>query len=221
MQTQQGHCSVARRRCCGMFRCLDSSPVNMKINGQALLLLIVIVFIVKACGGDDAPRTGKVSRVGMAEVSTPAQPARHAYTPAMAPEPSSSVSAPAAPKIEIRYVGPKSLNVRSTPNGPVTGALKHGTPVDIHHEEGGWSRISVNSQPARWVSSAHLCKQRDCSDIPKWKPAPVAPPVSAPVRRAAPPASSSYGCPCSSSNNCYGPRGGRYCITSGGNKRYR
>lgn len=28
-------------------------------------------------------------------------------------------------------------------------------------------------------------------------------------------------CPCSRSLNCVGPRGGRYCITSGGNKRYR
>ena len=27
-------------------------------------------------------------------------------------------------------------------------------------------------------------------------------------------------CPCSGSNVCIGPRGGRYCITSGGNKRY-
>ena len=28
------------------------------------------------------------------------------------------------------------------------------------------------------------------------------------------------GCPCSGSQVCIGPRGGRYCITSGGNKRY-
>lgn len=28
-------------------------------------------------------------------------------------------------------------------------------------------------------------------------------------------------CPCSRALNCVGPRGGRYCITSGGNKRYR
>lgn len=27
-------------------------------------------------------------------------------------------------------------------------------------------------------------------------------------------------CPCSGSHICIGPRGGRYCITSGGNKRY-
>ncbi len=28
-------------------------------------------------------------------------------------------------------------------------------------------------------------------------------------------------CPCNGGNNCFGPRGGRYCITSGNNKRYR
>lgn len=32
---------------------------------------------------------------------------------------------------------------------------------------------------------------------------------------------SSDSCPCSSSNDCVGPRGGIYCYTSGGNKRYR
>lgn len=35
------------------------------------------------------------------------------------------------------------------------------------------------------------------------------------------PSSASGSCPCSSSRNCFGPRGGRYCIASGGNKRYR
>lgn len=32
--------------------------------------------------------------------------------------------------------------------------------------------------------------------------------------------SPSSGCPCGGGNVCVGPRGGRYCITSGGNKRY-
>lgn len=29
------------------------------------------------------------------------------------------------------------------------------------------------------------------------------------------------GCSCSTGNYCYGPRGGRFCYTSGGNKAYR
>lgn len=32
--------------------------------------------------------------------------------------------------------------------------------------------------------------------------------------------SRSGSCPCSGRHICTGPRGGRYCITSGGNKRY-
>ncbi|MFX4309699.1 hypothetical protein F8N28_12330 [Acinetobacter soli] len=32
---------------------------------------------------------------------------------------------------------------------------------------------------------------------------------------------SSDSCPCSGSNDCIGPRGGIYCYTSRGNKRYR
>ena len=33
-------------------------------------------------------------------------------------------------------------------------------------------------------------------------------------------ASSAAGCPCGGGKVCVGPRGGRYCITSGGSKRY-
>jgi len=33
--------------------------------------------------------------------------------------------------------------------------------------------------------------------------------------------SSSSECPCSRTNDCVGPRGDKYCITSDGNKRYR
>lgn len=181
-----------------------------------ILLLIVGGIALKACIDSNTP-SANPPRLAEATVSPPAEPARQAYTTAMAP---AATAVPATPQTETRYVGPASLNVRSSPNGTVAGSLKHGDAVEIHAEEGGWSRISADDQPARWVSSAYLCKQRNCSDIPKWKPAPTPPPASAPVRRTAP-TSSSYGCPCSSSNNCTGPRGGRYCITSGGNKRYR
>jgi len=40
------------------------------------------------------------------------------------------------------------------------------------------------------------------------------------IRRSAPSYYGGGSCPCSGSNICIGPRGGRYCITSGGNKRY-
>ena len=40
-------------------------------------------------------------------------------------------------------------------------------------------------------------------------------------KSSAPAAESSGGCPCGSGVLCTGPRGGRYCITSGGSKSYR
>jgi hypothetical protein len=39
-------------------------------------------------------------------------------------------------------------------------------------------------------------------------------------RKSASASSSVGGCPCGGGKVCVGPRGGRYCITSGGNKRY-
>ena len=44
-----------------------------------------------------------------------------------------------------------------------------------------------------------------------------------PPKKLIPDVQYNYGgaCPCSGYSNCIGPRGGRYCITSGGNKRYR
>lgn len=196
-----------------MFHCiLIYRKANVKINAQTILAVIFIGFVVKACGADHKPRTVMGSQISISESSR--QPISGAYTPAATPK---AQSANPSTQGTILYVGPKTLNVRSSPNGKVNSSLKHGDTVEVYAEKGGWGLISKSGQPAKWVSTAHLCKLRDCSDTPKWKPAPP----TQPVRRASQPASSSYDSPCSSGNNCYGPRGGRYCITSGGNKRYR
>lgn len=198
-------------------RYTESSKNTSKAIGW-ILLLIIGGIAIKACGDDAKPRTDINSRTNATGASASAQPSSQAYTSAMAP---ADTATSEALQVQTRYVGPKSLNVRSSPNGAVSGSLKHGAAVEIHAEEGGWARISADGQPARWLSSTYLCTQQDCSDVPKWKPQPAAPPASARMRQAAPPVSNSYGCSCASSNDCYGPRGGRYCITSGGNKRYR
>lgn len=44
--------------------------------------------------------------------------------------------------------------------------------------------------------------------------------VGAAQGKAEEPATAVASCPCSGSKVCVGPRGGRYCITSGGKKRY-
>ncbi|RPE96302.1 hypothetical protein [Frederiksenia canicola] len=58
------------------------------------------------------------------------------------------------------------------------------------------------------------------SPLPKSKSSKSTKSVSKPKKSSS---RSSYGgsCPCSGSIDCVGPRGGTYCYTSGGNKRYR
>lgn len=185
-------------------------------TSMVILALLVIGFSLKTCAGDDVSNIAKDSRV--TKTSTLTQSSQQ-HTPAMGP--TASVS-PADLLPTTLYVGPKSLNVRSSPNGEVVHSLKHGTPVEIYAEESGWSRISQDGRTQQWVSSAHLCVWRDCKDSPRWQSAPKTLVVPAgPQRQVSPAVSSAYGCSCSSDSNCYGPRGGRYCITSGGNKRYR
>lgn len=185
----------------------------MKLKGSNLLALGVIVLAVKMCG-NDSPTTPKPQTVAP-------QANSQAFSPTM--ESNAIAAEKEAATRKRRYVGPRALNTRSAPNGSINGSLQHGVAVDIYDEEKGWGRISLDGQPPQWVSLSYLCTAIDCNDTPKWKTKPISPPVtpSRQAPRSQPSESSSYGCSCSSGNNCYGPRGGRYCITSGGNKRYR
>ena len=129
-----------------------------------------------------------------------------------------------APEPEF-FVRPAPLKQRALPNGTVVGSLVKGVSVKVYVRQGSWGRVSPDGQPERWVSMAHLCSDRYC----------VGSRTSASTQNSAQLGQStvrtpsvsrltstySGGCPCSSSNSCIGRRGGRYCITSGGNKRYR
>ncbi|WP_348532530.1 SH3 domain-containing protein [Pseudomonas sp. PP3] len=107
------------------------------------------------------------------------------------------------------------LNIRDQPGGKVIFNLLRGDKVQIYAKRNDWVRISIDSQPAKWLSSKSLCSGSNCYVASQPKPARPAP---QPARRSAPEYGSS--CLCSSGSVCIGPRGGRYCITSGGNKRY-
>lgn len=131
------------------------------------------------------------------------------------------------------YVKSKALNVRSAPiNGDVIGRLTRGQEVKGYARDGEWLRISESEQSQQWVSIRHLCDEFGC-----WladQSLTLSPSYSTSARRRNYRASSAprsqvgvtqfnsgSDCPCSGTANCYGRRGGRYCITSGGNKRYR
>lgn len=141
------------------------------------------------------------------------------------PQHSSVIQAPVAPPAptessrpemtETQFVSTSTLNQRSSPDGQIIGKLAGGDPVVVYERKGEWARVSAQGTPAKWVSSKLLCSGSGCyrSTIR---------PVS-PSRERSRPARSNYSdgsCPCSGSRVCIGPRGGRYCITTGGNKRY-
>ncbi|MBX8603453.1 SH3 domain-containing protein [Pseudomonas cichorii] len=129
----------------------------------------------------------------------------------------SSTSAPSSPPASSvdKYVSADKLNIRDQPGGKVISKLNRGAKVQVFEKRDDWVRISVDGQPARWLSSKSLCSGSDCyiASKPRQAPTPLQP-----ERRQIHEYGSS--CPCSSGNVCIGPRGGRYCITSGGNKRY-
>lgn len=117
---------------------------------------------------------------------------------------------------ETQYVATQSLNQRSTPDGRVVGRLNGGDQVIVYERKGSWVRVSPEGSSARWVSSKLLCGDAGC-----YRPRPSR--ANSQGTSSPRPARSNYSdgsCPCSGSRVCVGPRGGRYCITSGGNKRY-
>ena len=123
--------------------------------------------------------------------------------------------------IAKKFVNNDSLNVRNNPvNGEIIGKLSRGDAILIYDVSADWSRISKEKESPQWLASKYLCSYDNCY---KKK-------VSSVVSKSANQKaykpnkfSQSYSgaCSCSSGTYCYGPRGGRYCYTSGGNKSYR
>lgn len=132
----------------------------------------------------------------------------------LAPAPPSSPPAVAAQPTETMYVNASSLNQRSAPNGSVLDKITGGESVTVFERRDGWVRISPDNSSPMWVSGAHLCFGSGC-----YTPKPTRARTTIQPKRNR----SNYvddTCPCSGDRVCIGPRGGRYCITSGGNKRY-
>jgi len=148
-----------------------------------------------------------------------------------------------APAFAAGHFAVENIEVYDAPNGSPMMQLYEGTEVAIYGVRGDWTRISPEREPPRWVRSSKLCSGNSC-----WKASPQGRadyPASgspnyysgqnqyrsprsqqnhSPEQKQAKPAKQSGGsgqCPCSGSQDCIGPRGGHYCITSGGNKRYR
>jgi hypothetical protein len=184
-------------------------------GGGGVILLALIVAPFAMCSREKQPATAThVERTSVAKVAV----------------------MPSAERArEVAYVSVASLNVRESPEGRKSKALPGGAMVYVHESDGKWVRISNANSPPEWVAKDFLCYKPGCYKAPV---AAVGSGSSRPSQARATAAQSSrlrsnyaapavrpgggYSsqCPCSGSDVCIGPRGGVFCITSGGNKRY-
>lgn len=160
------------------------------------------------------------------------------------------VSAPAAAQSHYVDAGTLNCRAQPTPDAAIMARLSGGTPVTARYTMGDWTLVEANGGfcwvNRQFLSSSpppatkFAPTPRSASRATSRPLLTVRPTITVPLsakqrspqkqkseRRQArqpvkPAKASRYGgaCPCSGPNICVGPRGGRYCITSGGNKRY-
>lgn len=179
----------------------------MRKKPQSWFVPLLILFAVLwATGKKDTP----TAQIQPSALSSPSTSTTNTPTSLSAPAPT-----PASDFASEQFVSADNLNVRDRPGGKVINKLKRGDKVRVFEMRNEWARISIDGQSSKWLSSKSLCSGSGCYVVSK--PKPVTQPTR-PGRQQVPAYGSS--CPCSSGIVCIGPRGGRYCITSGGNKRY-
>ncbi len=168
-----------------------------------LMALVFVLWLFGKPGEHKAPT---------ASVSTPP-------SPVLSYSPSPTALLPEQTVAPEEFVNTDTLNVRDRPEGKVVSKVSRGGKVRIYERtaNSSWARISADGLPAQWVSALSLCNGPGCHSPTLQLATPVRP--AEPKQRPAP-AAREYSCACSGGNVCIGPRGGRYCITSGGNKRY-
>lgn len=133
------------------------------------------------------------------------------------------------------FVSASSLRCRSGPS-TAESAVRSFTRQDevrVLDKSGGWAKVGTPNDFC-WVSADHLVataalasaaatqRKRPVGLVSDIKPQKNVKSSKGSSRHKKA-SSGSYGggtCPCSGTHVCIGPRGGRYCITSGGNKRY-
>ena len=167
-----------------------------------ILLAGIGALVLFASGGKD----DSASNMRVASLSSPAI--------AAAP----SRQAPEATK--TRYVTATRLNCRAAPDpsARTIRQLTRGARVDVIDNANEWAEISHVGGNC-WSSDRYLSALPPEPEAPKHALG-----VASSTRGTALPRPrrryQEASCPCSGANVCIGPRGGRYCITSGGNKRY-
>ena len=171
---------------------------NRSFGCGCVVLIGALILLLSQCGSSEETERQTSSPLTLATASGDIRPASG---DALLYEPNETV-----------YVTADSLNGRSEPStsGRVVTSLPRGSSLTVIDRSGDWLKVSTEAATV-WVAAAHVSSHRPPQRL-----------YSAPAKSNATPRSnySDGNCPCSGSRVCVGPRGGRYCITTGGNKRY-
>lgn len=123
-----------------------------------------------------------------------------------------------APKVNCRQKPEASAAVITT--------VSRGETFSVLEAQGTWSQVTLQNGSACWIATRLIVENAQPLDSASSSTTRQSPSPTARTRRSSAPSSrarpreSGGTCPCSGSRVCIGPRGGRYCITSGGRKRY-
>ncbi|MBB4098008.1 SH3 domain-containing protein [Sphingomonas kyeonggiensis] len=124
-------------------------------------------------------------------------------------------------------IGGSAAICRATPStkAAVVERLAAHSQVDALQTRSGWTKVRTATPRTCWVSSRLVAGPSAlpfASSSARRAASSATRSFRSTATRASRPRSPSSGgtCPCGSGSVCVGPRGGRYCITSGGNKRY-
>jgi uncharacterized protein YgiM (DUF1202 family) len=132
---------------------------------------------------------------------------------------SALIAVVAGTSASAEYVSADILNCRSDPSATaeIVTKLNRGRAVDVQETT---ETRSLLSEPNCWVLSRYLSASYVSPSSRSTTSSRISGSSRSSQARQSQRASTQSGCPCSGNRVCIGPRGGRYCITSGGNKRY-
>lgn len=130
-------------------------------------------------------------------------------------------------------------------NGKILKILNKGSEVLIFDRKNNWERITIENDSPQWINIKDLCSNETCHNVDKKKTESkqIAVKNISHLKKSDQLKTNNYkshtiskskinysknksaniynnSCSCTVIDYCVGPRGGHYCITSGGNKRY-
>ena len=121
---------------------------------------------------------------------------------------------------QIIFVNATSLNGRTEPNQKSLSVIKlnRGDILLVSERRGDWIKV-IKGMKKFWVLAKYISNSQSEIQPVLIKPNLI---LGQSSKKESKRSQRSYNssCSCSSNSVCTGPRGGRYCITSGGSKRY-